>query len=59
MTELNPINVFLSVKNGDWSFDKFEGWYQDICSKEFRNGYKKAMTEAESEIYIDNQQELD
>jgi hypothetical protein len=59
MTELNPINVFLSVINGDWSFDKFEEWYQNTCSTEYRKGYKKAVIDVEDEIYIDNQQELD
>ena len=41
--------VFEKVKSGEWTFEQFEAWVQDLESSRYDDGYKDAREDADSD----------
>lgn len=39
--------VFEKVKSGEWTFEQFEAWVQDLESSRYDDGYKDAQEDAD------------
>jgi len=38
--------VFEKVKSGEWTFEQFEAWVQDLESSRYDDGYEDALIDA-------------
>lgn len=41
--------VFEKVKSGEWTFEQFEAWVQDLASSRYDEGYKDARADADND----------
>ena len=41
--------VFEKVKSGEWTFEQFEAWVQDLESSRYDDGYKDAREDADND----------
>ena len=41
--------VFDKVKSGEWTFEQFEAWVQDLESSQYDDGYAAGQEDADSD----------
>ena len=41
--------VFEKVKSGEWTFEQFEAWVQDLESSRYDDGYASGQEDADSD----------